>query len=216
MFSIAHRVVPGSPGHFWFLQVGINYLKDQDVKTTMLLGLSALMDILAGAIIGFELHPLDEKSLLPCLSNNRVEEGFLGLAVLAFQYFLVRDKRNQVAQAPAAVSTPSPHCYNDKEDYRAPMAMWGVIWVKGDGNIKDACEAFAWDMTGSDLQVQWKEHQLAESSAQDLLMIVPTVLERGGVEGEILWHLSEIKKKLPKRGTLPLEYVGVLFPDIKV
>ncbi len=71
-------------------------------------------------------------------------------------------------------------------------------------------------MTGSDLQVQWKEHQLAESSAQDLLMIVPTVLERGGVEGEILWHLSEIKKKLPKRGTLPLEYVGVLFPDIKV
>ncbi len=127
MFSIAHRVVPGSPGHFWFLQVGINYLKDQDVKTTMLLGLSALMDILAGAIIGFELHPLDEKSLLPCLSNNRVEEGFLGLAVLAFQYFLVRDKRNQVAQAPAAVSTPSPHCYNDKEDYRAPMAMWGVI-----------------------------------------------------------------------------------------
>jgi hypothetical protein len=94
MFSIANRVVPGSPGYLWFLKVGINYLKDQDSKTTMLLGLSALMDILVGAIMGFELHPLDEKSSLPCLSTNRVEEGFLGLAALAFQYFLVRDKRN--------------------------------------------------------------------------------------------------------------------------
>jgi hypothetical protein len=68
--------------------VGINYLKDQDSKT------SVLMDILVGAIIGFKLHPLDEKSSLPCLSTNRVEEGFPGLAVLAFQYFLVWDKWN--------------------------------------------------------------------------------------------------------------------------
>ncbi len=145
-----------------------------------------------------------------------MEEGFPGSAVLAFQYFLVRDKWNRGAQAPAAGSAPSPDQFNDKEDYKAPLAMWGVIQVKGNGNIKDACDALAWDMTGSGLQVQWKEHQLAESSVQVLLMNVPAVLERGGVENEILWHLSEIKKKLIKRGTLPLEYVGVPLPNIKV
>jgi hypothetical protein len=123
MFSIAHWIVPGSLGHFCFLQVGINYLEDQDSKTTMLLGLSTLIDILAGGIIGFELHPLDEKLSLPCLSTNRVKESFLGLAVVAFWYFLVRDKRNQGAQALAAGSAPSPHRLNDEEDYKAPMAM---------------------------------------------------------------------------------------------
>jgi hypothetical protein len=47
-------------------------------------------------------------------------------------------------------------------------------------------------------------------------MNIPTVLERGEVENEILWHLSEIKKKLLKRGSLPCEYVGVPLPNIKV
>ncbi len=74
----------------------------------------------------------------------------------------------------------------------------------------------AWDMTESGLQVWWKEHQSAKSSAQVLLMNVPAVLEQGGVENEILWHQSEIEKKLLKRGTLPLEYVGIPLPDIKV
>jgi hypothetical protein len=82
--------------------------------------------------------------------------------------------------------------------------------------MKVACNALVWDMTGLGLQVRWKEHQSAESSAQVLLMNVPAVLERGGVENEILWHLSEIKKKLLKRGTLPLEYVGIPLPNIKV
>jgi hypothetical protein len=88
MFSMAHMTLPGSPGHFWFLQVGINYLDNQDAKTTMLLGLAALMDILPGTINGFELYPLDEQSILPCLTNNRLEDGFPGSAVLAFKYFV--------------------------------------------------------------------------------------------------------------------------------
>jgi hypothetical protein len=100
--------------------------------------------------------------------------------------------------------------------YKAPTAMWEVIQVKGNGNIKDTCDALAWDMIESGLQVWWKEHQSAKSSAQVLLMNVPEVLEQGGVENEILWHQSEIERKLPKRGTLPLEYVGIPLPDIKV
>jgi hypothetical protein len=78
MFSLFHRTAPGSQGHIWFLQVGIKYLKNQDSKTTMLLDLSSLMDILPNAIDGFALHPLDKNSTLPALTSNRVEDGFPG------------------------------------------------------------------------------------------------------------------------------------------
>jgi hypothetical protein len=71
MFSLSHRIAPGSKGHFWFLLVGIKYLDDQDARTTMLLGLSSLMDILLNAIDGFAMHLLDEASLLPPLTNNK-------------------------------------------------------------------------------------------------------------------------------------------------
>ncbi len=132
MFFVAYRIVPGSLGHFWFLQVGINYLDNQDAKTNMLLGLSTLMDILADAIDGFELH----------------QDSFPGSAVLAFQYFLVWDKRTRVAQSPSAVSMPSPHRFNDEEDFKVPMAMWGVIQVKDNGNTKEgkqgSCLGYDW------------------------------------------------------------------------
>jgi hypothetical protein len=91
IFLMAHRTTPGCAGHFWFLQVGTNYLDDHNSKTTMLLGLSSFMDILPNAINGFELHPLDEQSSLPHLTNNKIEDGFPGSAVLAFKYVLVRD-----------------------------------------------------------------------------------------------------------------------------
>jgi hypothetical protein len=84
MFLLSHMIAPGSKGHFWFLQVGIKYLDNQDARTTMLLGLLSLMDILPNAIVGFAMHPLDEASLLPPLTNNKLEDGFPGLAVLTF------------------------------------------------------------------------------------------------------------------------------------
>jgi hypothetical protein len=63
----------------------------------MLLGLSSLTDILPSAINGFTLHPLDETSTFPVLVNNRPEEDFSGSLVLAFKYFLVKDKWNRPA-----------------------------------------------------------------------------------------------------------------------
>jgi hypothetical protein len=75
-FLMLHRIAPGSKGHFWFLQVGIKYLDNQDARTTMLLGLLLLMDILPDAIDGFAMHPLEESSLFPPLTYNRVEDGF--------------------------------------------------------------------------------------------------------------------------------------------
>jgi hypothetical protein len=201
MFSMAHRTAPGSRGHSWFFQVRIRYLDNQDSKITLLLGLSLLMDILSGAINGFALHPLDKRSSLHDLTINIIGDGFPALVVLAFKYFLVRDKSNRAAQQTVPLSCqPFPHRYNDEEEYRPPTAMWGVIRVTGNGNLKEACKALAWDMIDSGLQVQWKEHQSAESEAQVLLINVPPVLDRGGVESKIIWHLSKIEKHFSQEG----------------
>jgi hypothetical protein len=94
--------------------------------------------------------------------------------------------------------------------------MWGVIQVKGNGNMKEACNALAWNMSNLGLTVRWKEHHSAESSAHILLMNVPPVLECGGVESEIVWHLCKLEKRFLKKGILPEEYVGIPLPEITV
>jgi hypothetical protein len=42
------------------------------------------------------------------------------------------------------------------------------------------------------------------------------VLDRGGIQGEIIWHLTGIEKGLLKKGVLPSEYVGIQLPKIRV
>jgi hypothetical protein len=147
MFLMVHGTLLQSQGFFQFSQVGINYLDDQNAKTTMLLGLSALMDVLPDAIDGFVLHSLDEHLTLPPLTNNKTEDGFPGSMMLAFKYFIVHDKQNRKVQTKVALPDHSPHRFNDEEDYKPPTAMWGVIQVKGDRNIKEACKALTWNMT---------------------------------------------------------------------
>jgi hypothetical protein len=118
---------------------------------TMVLGLSSLMSSwCSGAIDGFALHTLDGTSSLPALTNNRVEDGFPGSAVLAFQYFLVKDKRNRLSgqQTVAPPSKPSPYWHNNEEDYRQPPSLWGAIRITGNGNVKEACEALVWLIRG--------------------------------------------------------------------
>ncbi len=53
----------------------------------------------------------------------------------------------------APPSQPSPYQHKDKEDYKQPMALWGVICITRNGNVKEACEALAWDMADTGLQV---------------------------------------------------------------
>jgi hypothetical protein len=129
--------------------------------------------------------------------NNRVKDGFPGSAVLAFKYFHVKDKQNRAARQLAAAlpQQPSPFRHNNEEDYKQLTAMWGVTHVTVTGNIKEACESLAWDLVDTGLQIRWKDRQSADSSAQVLLMNVPPVLDRARVEGEIIWHLTNIKKR---------------------
>jgi hypothetical protein len=218
MFSMSHRIAPGSKGHFWFLQVGIKYLKDQDSKTTMLLGLASLMDILSDAIDRFAVHPLDESSSLPPLTSNEPEDGFPGSAVLAFKYFMVKDKGNRQFFQPTAAPSPqpSPHRQNNEDVFKLPMSLWGMIHMTGNGNVKEACKALAWDMDDTGLQVRWKDHQSPDSSVQALFMNVSAVMDRVGIESKIMWHLAKIKKSLLKKGRLPTEYIGFPLPVINV
>jgi hypothetical protein len=61
--------------------------------------------------------------------------------------------------------------------------------------MKEVCDALAWDMINLGLILRWKEHQSAESSAHILLMNVPPVLEWGGMENVIVWHLCKLETR---------------------
>ncbi len=130
----------------------------------------------------------------------------------------MKDKQNRAARQLAAAlpQQPSPFRHNNKDNYKQPTVMWGVICVTSNGNIKEACESLAWDLVDTGLQIRWKDHQSADLSAQVTLMNVPPVLDRAGVEGEIIWHLTSIKKRQIGKGTLTSEYLGLLLPEIRV
>jgi hypothetical protein len=59
----------------------------------------------------------------------------------------------------------------------------------------------AWDMINLGLTIRWKEHQSAESSMHILLINVPPVLERGGMESEIVWHLCKLEIDSSRKGS---------------
>jgi hypothetical protein len=196
------------------------YVDDNNNKTTILLGLTALMEILPGVIDGFELHPLSETSTLPVLTSTCVQEGFPSSAILAFKYCHVKNKLphcgNSQQSASFNLPAPSPYRHDDDEDFSPPLMLYGVIWVRGNENIKVACEEIGWDVSETWLQIRYKEHQSADSNAQILLMCVPNVFDWEGVEGEILWHFAEIEKSLLKKGALPAEFVGKPLTEIRV
>ncbi len=94
--------------------------------------------------------------------------------------------------------------------------LWAVIFVQDNKNIKDASEEIGWDISDTGLQIQFKEHQSADSSAQVLLMGVPSMFNCEELKGEIYWHFSDIEKSLLKKDALPTEYVGEPLPKIKL
>ena len=193
---------------------------DQDLKTKMLFGLSALMEILPDTINGFTLYLLDAASTLSPLTNNTPEDGTLSSVALAFKYFLVKNKNNSRGAPQVSPSPPKPspyrHRYNDEEEYKAPMALWEVIKCTCNRNTKEGVEGLVWDIGNTEITIKYKEHQSLESSAQILLVNVPPVFNRNGVEGEIISHLAEIEKSLIKKWILPTEFICAPLPEIMV
>jgi hypothetical protein len=88
--------------------------------------------------------------------------------------------------------------------------------VRGRENIKTACDSISWDMSESGLSIWWKEHQLADLSAQTLLMCCPTIFDKRGIEEEIVYHLKTMEKDLIRKGALPSTLSTEPLPQIAV
>jgi hypothetical protein len=184
---------------------------------TLLLGLSALMEILPSAIDGFELHLLHETSTHSALTYNRVEDGFPSSAILAFKYYGMKNKQfSQGSSQQLTPSQPSTHRHNDEEEFKPSPYLWVVIRICGNDNIKDACKAISWDIQESGILIRWKEHQSAKSNAQIMIMCVPNVFDRKGLEEKVIWHLKDIKKSLIKKGTISFKLIGIPLTEIKI
>ncbi len=115
-----------------------------------------------------------------------------------------------------APSQPTPHQHNDEEEFKPSPYLWAVTRVRSNDNIKDACEAISWDIQESGIQIRWKEYQSAELNAQIMIMCVPNIFDRVGLEEEVFWHLKDIKKSLIKKGTISSELIGIPLPEIKI
>ncbi len=174
MYSLSHRIIPGCAGSFWFLQVSFDILPDQDSRSTLLFGLSSLLEIFSSVIDGFEMHPLDPESTLPPLiSGSQAPKT----AVLAFKYCRMKNKRivQNSSQSPAKPPQTNLQRHNDDEEFTPSTSVQAVIRVRGRENVKTARDSISWDMSESGLLIRWKEHQSADSSAQILLMCCPAI-----------------------------------------
>jgi hypothetical protein len=205
MFSMAHRTKPGAAGHFWFLLVGFKFIDGADSRTTMLAGMSALMEIFSGIVTDFWVFPINPKSTLPILTSNLLTDRFPQTAAIMFRYLHVKTKINNcgASQSHPATQTLSLHQYNDEKEYRPPTGMWGNLRVKAGENIKEMCESIAWDMNGTRITVRWKKHQLADSSSQILIMCVHNIFNKEGLKEELLLHMKAAERKMVAKGKLP-------------
>jgi hypothetical protein len=218
MFSMDHQIDLGAKGHFWYLSVGIDYIEDKDSRGTMLLGMSSILETFPHMISGFELHPLDPASTLPFLTSNDVERGFPQSALLMFKYFHVKNKINSrgAPQTPTVAASVSHTRFDDEAEFRPSNTLWGTVKVQADKNVKEAVEALTWDLNKTGIQVRWKPHQSAGSSAQVQIMCCPNVFDKEGLTKELLFHMKEIEKKLMAKGRLSYTLMDEPLPPISI
>ncbi len=111
MFSMAHRTKPGAAGHFWFLSVIFEFIDGAASCTTMLAGMSALIEIFSGIVTDFRVFSIGPKSTLPILTSNLLMDSFPQIAAMMFRYLHVENKINNcgASQSHPAMQTVSPH-----------------------------------------------------------------------------------------------------------
>ncbi len=179
-FNGVGHVVPMSPGHDWYLQVGIDYKDGQDDIMILLLGLATTIEIPASILTDFRLLLVDKSTKYPALTSGQEDEGFPTTAVIAFKYILLHNKRMLQGGSQPVSATPTPSSiisrYNDEEEYKAPTSMWGTLRVQASENVKDCVDALVCDLSDTGISIRWKEHQSAVSSSQVLLICIPMCL----------------------------------------
>jgi hypothetical protein len=49
-----------------------------------------------------------------------------------------------------------------------------------------------------------------------MIMCIPNIFDREGLEGELIRHLKDIKKSLIKKGTISSKLIGIPLPEIRI
>jgi hypothetical protein len=182
MYSMEHRVSLGTTGHHWYISIWIDYVDVMDARGLLLSGMSSVLETFPSMIDGFELHPLDPNSTLPVLTSNRAEDGFPQSAAKMFKYLHVKNKINPwgAAQPTADAPTVSLNRFDDNAALRPSPTLWGTARVQAREHIREAVEAWVWDLHNTIIQVRRKAHQSSDSSAYIQIMCCPDVsrLER--------------------------------------
>jgi len=218
MFSMDHRIPLGEAGHFWYLTLGFDWLADEDSRGTMLAGMSSVMETFPLMIDGFELHPLAKESSLPFLTSNQVEEGFPQSAIMMFRYFHVKNKMNTkgASQAASEPSSVSSNKFDDEAEFKPSNTLWGTVKVRAKENVKESVESLSWDFNNTGIQVRWKPHQSAESSAQAQICCSPNVFEREGLTEELIYNMKLVEKKMCNKGQLSMDLYDEPLPAMHI
>jgi hypothetical protein len=87
---------------------------------------------------------------------------------MMFRYFLVKNKMNSkgAPQAAKESTTSLPNKYDNEAEFRPSNTLWDNCRVKARENVKEAVESLSWYFNNTGIQVRWKAHQSANSSAQ--------------------------------------------------
>ncbi len=158
-------------------------------------------------IDGFKLHPLRAESSLPLLTSNQVDKGFPLSATMLFRYFHVKNKMSSkgAPQAAGESTATSPNKYDNDADFKPSNTRWGSVKVRANENIKEAVESLSWEFNNTGIQVRWKPHQSADSSAQVQIFCCPSVFKREGLTKELIYNLKTVEKKLCNKGQLSMD-----------
>jgi hypothetical protein len=99
--------------------------------------------------------------------SNCAEDGFSQSAALMFKYLHVKNKMNPrgSAQPTTNTLTVSLNRFDDKADYKPSLTPWGTARVQARENIREAIEAWLWDLHNTNVQVRWKAHQSSNAIA---------------------------------------------------
>ncbi len=157
-------------------------------------------------IDGFKLHPLSSESPLLFLTSNQVDKGFRQSAIMMFRYFHIKNKMNSKGgpQAAGESTATLPNKYDNDTDFKPSNTLWGSVKVCANENIKEAVESLSWDFNNTGIQVRWKPHQSANSSAQVQIFCCPSIFEREGLTKELIYNLKTVEKKLCNKGQLSM------------
>jgi hypothetical protein len=135
-----------------------------------------------------------------------------------FKYLHVKNKMNPWGAAQPTANTPtiSLSRFDDNAALRPSPTLWGTARVQARENIREAIVAWVWDLHNTGVQVQWKAHQSADSSAYIRIICCPTLINKDGLTQELVRNLKEVKLKLIRKGFVSSDFMDEPLPTFYI